>query len=62
MLIEGVEALVIDIVPRRNSRPVCPGCDKRRSVYDRQSQRLFEYLPIWSINSMLEPGGFCGVG
>ena len=51
ILIEGVEALVIDIIPRRNSRPVCPECNKRRNVYDRQPQRLFEYLPIWSFKS-----------
>ncbi|SDE09897.1 hypothetical protein SAMN05661003_103272, partial [Desulfuromonas thiophila] len=47
MLIDGVEALVIDIEPRRNSRPLCPGCGKRRGVYDRQPRRLFEYLPVW---------------
>ncbi|MCK4509845.1 MAG: ISL3 family transposase, partial [Desulfuromonadales bacterium] len=48
MLIDGAEALVIDIVPRRNSRPVCPECNKKQSVYDRQPQRLFEYMPIWA--------------
>jgi transposase len=48
MLIEGAEALVIDIVPRSNSRPVCPECNKKRNVYDRQPQRLFEYMPIWA--------------
>jgi len=48
MLVGGTEALIIDIVPRRNSRPICPGCGKRRIAYDRQPQRLFEYLPVWS--------------
>ncbi|MCK4620591.1 MAG: ISL3 family transposase [Desulfuromonadales bacterium] len=48
LLVDGTEALVIDIEPRRNSRPICPECDKRRTVYDRQPQRLFEYLPVWS--------------
>ena len=43
-----MEALVIDIEPRSNSRPLCPVCSKRCSVYDRQPKRLFEYLPIWS--------------
>ena len=47
-LVGGTEALVIDIVPRRNSGPICPECAKRRAVYDRQPQRLFEYLPVWS--------------
>lgn len=48
MLIDGAEALVIDIVPRSNSRPVCPECNKKQNVYDRQPQRLFEYMPIWA--------------
>ena len=51
MLVNGVDALVIDIEPRRNSRPICPECHKRCTVYDRQPQRLFEYLPIWSFKS-----------
>ncbi len=45
MLISDMEALVVDIEPRRNSRPLCPECGKRCTVYDRQPQRLFEYLP-----------------
>lgn len=48
MFIDGAEALVIDIVSRRNSRPVCPECNKKHNVYDRQPQRLFEYMPIWA--------------
>jgi len=47
-LVDGVEALIIDIKPRRNSRPVCPECGKRRNIYDRQPPRLFEYLPVWT--------------
>ena len=42
------QSLVIDIEPRSNSRPICPECGKRCITYDRQPQRLFEYLPIWS--------------
>lgn len=48
MLVNGVEALVLDIEPRRNSQPTCPECGKRRSMYDRQPARLFEYVPIWA--------------
>lgn len=51
VIIGGMEALVIDIEPRSNSRPICPACGKRCSVYDRQPQRLFEYLPIWSFKA-----------
>ncbi len=50
-LIAGVEALVIDIEPRRNSRPICPECGARRKMYDRQPQRLFEYIPVWSFKT-----------
>ena len=50
-LVDGVEALVIDIEPRRNSRPVCPECGKRRNAYDRQPPRLFEYLPVWTFKA-----------
>lgn len=50
-LVDSVEALVIDIEPRRNSRPICPECGKRRTVYDRQPVRLFENPPIWSFNA-----------
>jgi len=53
MYIDGVEALVIDIKPRLNSKPACPKCGKRGASYDRQPQRLFEYLPIWSFKSYL---------
>lgn len=51
MLVDGGEALVIDIEPRRNSRPICPECGQRRSTYDRQPSRLFEYLPVWTFKS-----------
>jgi len=50
-LVDGVEALVVDIEARRNSRPICPECGRPRTVYDRQPQRLFEYLPIWSFKA-----------
>jgi transposase len=53
MLIDGAEALVIDIVPRRNSWPVCSGCNTKRNMYDRQPQRLFEYMPIWAFKVYL---------
>lgn len=36
MLVEGVEASVIDIKPRNNSQPICLECGKRGTSYDRQ--------------------------
>lgn len=47
-LVGDEDALVIDLVARRNSRPVCPECGKVGPVYDRQPERLFEYLPVWT--------------
>ena len=49
--INAKDALIIDIEPRRNSRPICPECGLRCTVYDRQPPRLFEYLPIWSFKA-----------
>jgi transposase len=49
MTVRGNEALVIEIMPRRNSKPECPECGKRGKAYDTQPVRLFEYVPVWSI-------------
>ena len=46
--IGGFEALIIDLKPRRNSKPECPECGKRCKTYDTQRFRLFEYVPIWA--------------
>ena len=51
MLVGGPEALVIDIEPRRNNKPICPECSKPGTIYDRQPQRLFEYIPILSFKA-----------
>jgi len=48
MTVAGAEALIIDIKPRRNSKPECPECGKRCKTYDTQRARLFEYVPIWA--------------
>lgn len=45
--VRGTDAVVVDIEPRKNSRPICPVCGKRRGIYDTQEQRLFEYVPLW---------------
>jgi len=46
--IDGFDALIIDIKPRRNSKPECPECGKRGKTYDTRPARLFEYVPIWA--------------
>ncbi|PTQ91899.1 hypothetical protein C8R30_1273 [Nitrosomonas nitrosa] len=48
MMVEGVEASVIDIKPRINSQPICLECGKRVRAMTDNPQRLFEYQPIWS--------------
>lgn len=46
--VDGIDALIIDIKPRRNSKPECPECGRRGKTYDTQAARLFEYVPIWA--------------
>ena len=46
----GKECLAVDIVPRKNGRPICSGCDKPGSIYDHQrNPRYFEFVPLWGI-------------
>lgn len=45
--VRGTDAVVVDIEPRKNARPICPVCGKRRGIYDTQDPRLFEYVPLW---------------
>ena len=42
-------ALVIQIEPRKNSRPFCSGCGRRGRPYDRLEERRFEFVPMWGI-------------
>jgi transposase len=45
----GRLALEVEIDPRRNSRPVCSGCHRKRPGYDRLPPRRFEFVPLWQI-------------
>jgi transposase len=47
-VINGVDALIIEIKARRNSKPECPECGKRGKTHSTQPVRLFEYVPIWA--------------
>jgi len=47
-VVNGSEALVIEIMARANSKPECPECGKRDKKRDTQPARLFEYVPIWT--------------
>ena len=46
--IEGEEALVIDIEPRKNSKAVCRICMEPCSTHATERPRLFEYVPFWN--------------
>ena len=43
-------ALEIKVRPRKNSRPVCSGCGKRRPGYDlAPAPRHFKFVPLWGM-------------
>lgn len=42
----GIE---VELIPRRNSRPVCSGCGSRCAGYDRLESRRFEFVPLWGL-------------
>jgi transposase len=42
-------ALEVQLQPRRNSRPVCSSCGRKRPGYDRLPPRRFEFVPLWQI-------------
>ncbi len=46
---KGIPALVVELQPRKNSRPLCSGCSFPGSVYDHLEERRFEFVPLWGI-------------
>lgn len=42
-------SIEIEVRPRRGARPVCSGCQRRRSAYDTLAQRQFQFVPLWGI-------------
>lgn len=45
----GREALLVKVVPRRNSSAICSGCTKAGPGYDTLEVREFEFIPLWGI-------------
>jgi transposase len=41
--------LVVQVKPRKNSRPFCSGCGRPGPAYDRLEERRFEFVPLWGI-------------
>ena len=42
-------ALLIHIMPRANSRPICSKCHKPCAGYDTLAPRRFEFVPMWAM-------------
>jgi transposase len=47
--VSGRLVLLIEIVARANSKPICSGCKRRRPWYDTLILRQFEFVPLWGI-------------
>lgn len=46
----GRLSLLVNLRPRRGSRPVCAGCGRRGPQYDQaKSPRRFEFVPVWGL-------------
>lgn len=42
-------AIWVTLEPHGRSKPVCSGCGKKRSCYDRRDEREFQFIPLWGI-------------
>lgn len=45
----GRVAIEVEIQARRNGRPVCAGCGRKRPGYDRLPERRYEFVPLWGL-------------
>ncbi len=45
--VKGIQALEVEILPRKNGHAICSGCDGEAPLYDKLGYRLFEHIPIW---------------
>jgi transposase len=52
-LCRDTNRLIIPVLPRKNSKPICSRCGKSGSVYDHLKQREFLLPPIWNIMLVL---------
>ena len=46
---KGKMTLEVEVLARKNSRPICSGCGRPRPGYDRLPERRFEFVPLWGI-------------
>ena len=45
--IDGEEAIIVEIEPRKNTKPVCRVCMKQCGTHAIEKPRLFEYVPLY---------------
>jgi len=45
----GGPALVVQVLPRKNSLPFCSSCLRRGRPYDHLKERRFEFVTLWGI-------------
>ncbi len=43
-------ALLVEVIARANSKPICSGCGFRGAGYDRLETRRFEFVPLWNLS------------
>jgi transposase len=43
----GEKQIEVDVVPRRNSNALCSCCGQPATLYDRLTERRFEFIPLW---------------
>jgi transposase len=46
---DDTPAILVEIMPRSNSKPVCSGCGNPSPGYDTLPPRKFEFVPLWNI-------------
>ena len=44
---KGLDAIEIEIIPRKNAKAICSCCHNSATLYDTLGFRLFEHIPIW---------------
>ena len=49
----GKKHIEVDVVPRRNSKAICSGCERPARLYDRLKKRRFEFVPLWGYRVFL---------
>jgi transposase len=45
----GVQRIDVQLRPHGRSRPICSGCVKKCTAYDRLPERRFQFVPLWAI-------------